>query len=121
MTRHGRRDRHESMDDADPDGGELWVMLARARAGGSPRAVAAAQAAVFRRFLPTARAVAAGAVPAGGPADPGAAERAAERGLAKAVAGWWSADGAGFDLFASITIAVELDRLSASASKGEAR
>jgi len=38
--------------------------------------------------------------------------------LARAVARWWSADGAGFDVFASITIAVELDRLSASASDG---
>jgi len=28
----------------------------------------------------------------------------------------WSADGAGFEVFASITIAVELDRLSATAS-----
>ena len=76
----------------------------------------AAQDAVFRRLLPMARAVAAGAVPAGGPVDPGAGERAAESGLARAVARWWSADGAGFEVFASITIAVELDRLSATAS-----
>ena len=48
-----------------------------------------------------ARAVAAGAVPAGGPVDPGAGERAAESGLARAVARWWSADGAGFEVFAS--------------------
>ena len=93
-------------------------VLARARADGSPGAVAAAQDRVFQRFLPLARAVAAGAVPAGGPADPGAAERAAESGLARAVARWWSADGAGFDVFACITIAVELDRLSAAASDG---
>ena len=73
---------------------------------------------VFRRFLPMARAVAAGTVPTGGPVDPGAAERAADSGLATAVARWWSADGAGFDVFASITIAVELDRLSAAASDG---
>ena len=36
--------------------------------------------------------------------------------MATAVARWWSADGAGFEVFASITIAVELDRLSATAS-----
>ena len=101
------------------DAGDVWVMLARARADGSPRAVAAAQGVVFRRFLPMARAVAAGAVPAGGSVDPGAAERAAESGLARVVAGWRSADGAGFDVSASITIAVELDRLSAAASDGD--
>ena len=84
--------------------------------GRSPRAGPAAQDAVFRRLLPMARAVAVGAVPAGGPVDPGAGERAAESGLARAVARWWSADGAGFEVFASITIAVELDRLSATAS-----
>ena len=67
-------------------------------------------------MLPMARAVVAGAVPAGGPVDPGAGERAAESGFARAVARWWSADGAGFEVFASITIAVELDRLSATAS-----
>ena len=61
----------------------------------------AAQDAVFRRLLPMARAVAIGAVPAGGPVDPGAGERAAESGLARAVARWWSADGAGFEVFAS--------------------
>ena len=107
------------MNDADRDAEDVWVTLARARASGSPRAVAAAQGVVFRRFLPAARTVAADAVPAGGPVDPRAAERAAERGLAEAIAGWRSADGAGFDLFAMITIAVELDRLSAS--RGKAR
>ena len=121
VTGDDRRDGHESIDDAAAvrDAGDVWVMLARARAGGSPRAVAAAQGVVFRRFLPMARAVAASAVPAGGPVDPGAAERAAESGLARAVAGWRSADGAGFDVFVSITIAVELDRLSAAASAAD--
>ena len=119
MTGRDRRDGQEPIDDAAAAGdGDVWAMLARARADGSPRALAAAQDMVFRRFLPMARAVAAGAVPAGWPADPGVAERAAESGLARAVARWWSADGAGFDLFASITIAVELDRLSAAASDG---
>jgi len=119
VTGHDRRDGPEPIDDAAAArDGDVWVMLARARADGSPGAVAAAQDMVFRRFLPLARAVAADAVPAGGPADPGAAERAAESGLARAAARWWSADGAGFDLFASITIAVELDRLSAAASDG---
>ena len=119
VTGHDRRDGQAPIDDAAAVGdGDVWAMLARARADGSPRALAAAQDMVFRRFLPMARAVAAGAVPAGGPADPGVAERAAESGLARAVARWWSADGAGFDVFASITIAVELDRLSAAAPDG---
>ena len=117
MTGRDRRDGQEPIDDAAAvRDGDAWAMLARARADGSPRALAAAQDMVFRRFLPMARAVAAGTVPTGGPADPGVAERAAESGLARAVARWWSADGAGFDVFASITIAVELDRLSAAAS-----
>ena len=119
MTGRDRRDGQEPIDDAAAAGdGDVWAMLARARADGSPRALAAAQDMVFRRFLPMARAVATGTVPTGGPVDPGAAERAAESGLARAVARWWSADGAGFDVFASITIAVELDRLSAAASDG---
>jgi hypothetical protein len=119
VTGRDRRDGQEPIDDAAAvRDGDVWALLARARADGSPRAVAAAQDMVFRRFLPMARAVAAGTVPTGGPADPGAAERAAESGLARAVARWWSADGAGFDVFASITIAVELDRLSAAASDG---
>jgi len=119
VTGHDRRDGQESIDDAAAVGdGDVWAMLARARADGSPLVVAAAQDMVFRRFLPLARAVAAGAVPPGGPADPGVAERAAESGLARAVARWWSADGAGFDVFASITVAVELDRLAAAASDG---
>jgi len=120
VTGRDRRDGQEPIDDAAAVGdGDVWALLARARADGSPGAVAAAQGVVFRRFLPMARAVAAGAVPAGGPVDPGVAERAAESGLARAVARWWSADGAGFDVFASITIAVELDRLSAAASGGD--
>ena len=119
VTGRDRRDGQEPIDDAAAVGdGDVWATLTRARADGSPQALAAAQDMVFRRFLPMARAVAAGAVPAGGPVDPGAAERAAESGLARAVARWWSADGAGFDVFASITIAVELDRLSAAASDG---
>jgi hypothetical protein len=119
VTGRDRRDGQEPIDDAAAvRDGDVWAMLARARADGSPRALAAAQDMVFRRFLPMARAVAAGTVPTGGPADPGVAERAAESGLARAVARWWSADGAGFDVFASITIAVELDRLSAAASDG---
>ena len=119
VTGRDRRDGQEPIDDAAAvRDGDVWAMLARARADGSPLVVAAAQGVVFRRFLPMARAVAAGAMPAGGPVDPGVAERAAESGLARAVARWWSADGAGFDVFASITIAVELDRLSAAASDG---
>jgi hypothetical protein len=96
----------------------MWALLARARDDGSPRALAAARDMVFHRFLPMARAVAACTVPAGGPVDPAVADRAAESGLATAVARWWSADGIGFDVFASITIAVELDRLSAASSGG---
>lgn len=114
MRGHRRREGRESIDDAAGDVGDVFVAVARARAGGSRRALAAAQGVVFRRYLPMARAVATHAAPAGGPVDPGAAERAAENGLAKAVGWWRSADSAGFELFASITIAVELDQLSAS-------
>ena len=120
VTGQDRRDGQEPIDDAAAArDGDVWALLARARTDGSPRAAAAAQDMVFRRFLPMARAVAAGVVPAGGPVDPGVAEGAAESGLARAAARWWSTDGAGFDVFASITIAVELDRLSAAASDGD--
>jgi len=87
-------------------------VLAQARAGDAPWALAAARDAVFRRYLPMARAALAHhSDPGGRPVDPLAAGPAAELGLAQAVLGWRQPDGAGFDLFVSIAIAAQLDRL----------
>ena len=90
---------------------DVWSVLARARAGDAPWALAAARDAVFRRYLPMARTLAHHSDPGGRPVDPLAAGPAAELGLAQAVLGWRQPDGAGFDLFVSIAIAAQLDRL----------
>jgi len=66
---------------------------------------------VFRRYLPMARTLAHHSDSGGRPVDPLAAGPAAELGLAQAVLGWRQPDGAGFDLFVSIAIAAQLDRL----------
>jgi len=68
---------------------DVWQVLARARIDHALRTLAAAQDAVFRRYLPMA----------------------AELGLAQAVLGWRRADGDGFELFAGIAIAAQLERL----------
>ena len=72
---------------------------------------AAAQDAVFRRYLPMARALADSVGSGGWPVDPVDAVRAAEIGLAQAVLGWRRPDSAGFEFFAQIAIAARLDRL----------
>ena len=89
---------------------DVWSVLAQARAGDAPWALAAARDAVFRRYLPMARTLAHHSDPGGRPVDPLAAGPAAELGLAQAVLGWRQPDGAGFDLFVSIAIAAQLDR-----------
>ena len=52
------------------------------------------------------------------PVDGADAERAAELGLAQAVLGWRRPDSDGFESFASIAIAAQLDRLPVPNSEG---
>ena len=87
-------------------------MLARAGTDDVPRTLAAAQDAVFRRYLPMARTLANGAGDGSRPVDPTAAERAAELGLAQAVLRWRRPDSSGFEAFARAAIAAQLRRLS---------
>ena len=96
---------------------DVWSVLAQARARDAPWALAAAQDAVFRRYLPMARTLAHRRDSGGLPADCADAERAAELGLAQAVLGWRRADGDGFELFAGIAITAQLERLPV-ANKG---
>jgi len=88
---------------------DVWSVLAQARAGDAPWALAAARDAVFRRYLPMARTLAHHSDSGGRPVDPLAAGPAAELGLAQAVLGWRRPDGAGFDLFVRAAIAAQLD------------
>jgi len=88
-----------------------WSVLAGAGTGDAPRTVAAAQDAVFRRYLPMARALADSVGSGGRQVDQVDAVRAAEIGLAQAVRGWRRPDSAGFEFFAHIAIAARLDRL----------
>ena len=90
---------------------DVWQVLAEARADHAPRTLAAAQDALFRRYLPLARALAHRRDAGGRPVDCAEAERAAELGLAQAVLGWRRPDSDGFEVFASIAIAAQLDRL----------
>ena len=90
---------------------DVWQVLAEARADHAPQTMAAAQDAVFRRYLPLARALAHRRDAGGRPVDCAEAERAAELGLAQAVLGWRRPDSAGVEMFASIAIAAQLDRL----------
>lgn len=110
MTAAPGGDRHAGKHDlaATPD---VWQVLAGARTDHAPRTLAAAQDAVFRRYLPLARTLAHRGHPDCLQVDCTAAERAAELGLAQAVLGWRRADSDGFELFASISIAAQLDRL----------
>jgi hypothetical protein len=63
---------------------------------------------VFERYLPLARTLAGDL---GAEQDPDEAMRAAEVGLAQAVLGWRRPGVLGFELFASISIAAQLDHL----------
>ena len=90
---------------------DVWQVLAGARTDDAPRTLAAVQDAVFQRYLPIARTLARRRHSGGPPVDCADADRAAERGLAQAVLGWRRADSDGFELFAGIAIAAQLDRL----------
>lgn len=97
---------------------DVWSVVARARTSDAPRTVAAARNAVFRRYLPMARTLANSPGPERRPVDPVRAEQAAELGLAQAVLGWRRSDRSGFELFASIAIAAQLDRIPAEPGLG---
>jgi hypothetical protein len=90
---------------------DVWSVMARARTSDAPRTLAAARDAVFRQYLPMARTLANSAGPEHRPVDPVRAEQAADFGLAQAVLGWRRPDGGGFELFASIAVAAQLDSL----------
>ena len=93
--------------------GVAWLALERARAEQGPQRLTSALAAMYQRYLPLARTLA-GELGAGH--DPDAAMRAAEVGLAQAVLGWRRPDGQGFELFAGISIAAQLDLLGSDYS-----
>ena len=97
---------------------DVWHVLARARTDDTPRTLAAAQDAVFQRYLPMARTMANNP----GADRPGArsgAERAAEIGLAQAVLCWRRPDSDGFEVSARAAIASQLRRLPAVGSGDE--
>jgi hypothetical protein len=87
---------------------ELWDALDRARAGEAPRQLARVEDALFRHYLPMARAVAL-AHPSDDP-DPEAIRQAAEVGLAQAILSWRQRDSARFDRYARATISDQLRR-----------
>jgi hypothetical protein len=93
--------------------GVAWLALERARAEQGQQRLTSALAAMYQRHLPLARTLA-GELGAGH--DPDAAMRAAEVGLAQAVLGWRRPDGQGFELFAGISIAAQLDLLGSDYS-----
>jgi len=86
----------------------VWTVLARARTDGACGASAAARDAVFRWYLPMARALANDPRPESRPVDPATAEQAAELGLAQAVLGWQRPDSRGFEAFALAAVAARL-------------
>jgi hypothetical protein len=95
---------------------DVWQVLARARTDDTPRTLAAAQDAVFQRYLPMARTL---ANTPERPVDRAGAERAAEIGLAQAVLGWRRPDSDGFEVSARAAIVSQLFRLSAVGSGDE--
>jgi len=106
-----RPERDDRIDDTASDR-HLWAALTRARADCDPRVLAAAEAAVFRYYLPLARTLARGPGTRA-PADLTEAERAAETGLAQAVLRWPGPDGRGFEASACAAIGSQLRRLAA--------
>jgi len=90
----------------DPDGvshaDRLWIALTLARAGGTPSTRANTEDAVFRFYLPMARALARSS--AKYQDDPEGTEQAAELGLAQAVLAWRHPSGQGFDRAATAAI-----------------
>jgi hypothetical protein len=93
---------------------DLWKVLVRARIDQAPQTLAAAQDAVFRRYLPIARTLANNQASGRRPIDLVDAERAAELGLAQAVLGWRQPDSDGFEFFARAAITSRLHRLPAA-------
>ena len=97
---------------------DVWQVLARARTDNTPRTLAAAQDAVFQRYLPMARTLA-NNPGTGRSGERTGAERAAEIGLAQAVLGWHRPDSDGFEVSARAAIASQLHRLPAVDSGDE--
>ena len=97
---------------------DVWQVLARARTDDTPRTLAAAQDAVFQRYLPMARTLA-NNPGTGRSGERAGAERAAEIGLAQAVLGWRRPDSDGFEVSARAAIASQLHRLPAAGSGDE--
>ena len=97
---------------------DVWYVLARARTDDTPRTLAAAQDAVFQRYLPMARTLAnnPGTGRSGELTD---AEQAAEIGLAQAVLGWRRPDSDGFEVVARAAIASQLHRMPPVGSDDE--
>ena len=93
--------------------GDVWYVLFRAAIDNAPRTLAAAQDAVFERYLPMARTLADGAS-RDRPVDRAEAEQAAELGLAQAVLGWRRPDSGGFEVVARTAITSQLRRLPAA-------
>ncbi len=90
---------------------DVWSVLASARAEQAPRTLAAAQDAVFQRYLPMARTLANNVASDAWPVDRTEAEQAAELGLAQAVLRWRRPDSSGFELSAREAIASQLRSL----------
>ena len=86
----------------------LWVALGNARDGDLPRTRAHTEDAVFRFYLPMARALARSS--ARYLDDPEGAEQAAELGLAQAVLAWRHPSGQGFDRAATTAIVNHLQQ-----------
>jgi hypothetical protein len=101
----------ENNDDENNDSASTriaWLALQRARVEHGPQTVTSALAAVYEHYLPLARTL---ATELGAGKSPDEAMRAAEIGLAQAVLGWRRPDGQGFELYASISIATQLDHV----------
>jgi hypothetical protein len=98
--------RANPLDGGDPVGvchaDRLWIALTLARAGDTPTIRAYTEDAVFRFYLPMARALARSS--AQYPDDPEGADQAAELGLAQAVLAWRYPSGQGFDRAAAAAI-----------------
>jgi len=86
---------------------DLWDELCLARAGTSQASVADLEDAVFRLYLPLARALS-HTVGDEGTAEQGWSEQAAELGLAHAVLAWRRPTSGGFPRFARSTIMRQL-------------
>jgi hypothetical protein len=89
----------------------LWTELTRARAGDRLLVQVNTEDAVFRFYLPLARASA--RVSPHFQRDPEGADRAAELGLARAVLAWRHPSGQGFDRAARGAISSQLRRIQA--------